>query len=229
MRSLTCAASVMKVSTTTYSWSSTIKTNINRRKKENNMGYPGYTEISFQEALALSSTKRNPLGTRGIISETGQVFRYVCWADAVPAGVPVVSGADGEWQTSTNTALSGTTWVSTTWGSLTMSSTWAEPQGDTDGFASGSTGCIKNMFADGFLFTGSTEGKGGQMVAIESNTTGSTASGTVTLVFKEDSRFTVDWDTETRFAINRNPYAQPRHLMAARLRENVLIGVAPRG
>ena len=110
------------------------------------------------------------------------------------------------------------TGITTTWNYIVLSCT---------GVAAGS--CTADAFADGYIWTQSTEGKGGQMVRVMSNTTSDsgTAGQGATFTFYPDSRFTVDFDTEKRCAVMLNPYYKVITIPGAANPVSLTLGVAP--
>lgn len=186
------------------------------------MSFPGSVLLSPKDIITPTSDKRHRLGTRGYTTD-GRAFRYAKnGAAALVRGKIMQAVTQGDMAYSTNSDIYSDTGVTTTWTFIRLNTTWASP--------GGSTGVTKNFFQDGYVFTGSTEGKGGLMVQIKSNTTGSTdtAAQFTTLTFQDDARWEEDFDTETRVAVFKNQYDGVITQAGAAIGTNVrIVGVAP--
>jgi len=185
------------------------------------MSFPGSVLLSPKSVVTTTTVKRHRFGTRGQTTD-GRVFRYAKAGATVTKGRIVTAKAQGDMAYDTNTAPYTDTGWTTTWNHIRLSTTWASP--------GGSTGVTKDLFADGYAWTGSTEGYGGQVVTIKSNTTGATsaASQFTVLTFQDESRWSADFDSETRIGVIMNPYngviVQAGGALPTTLR---VIGVAP--
>jgi hypothetical protein len=161
------------------------------------MSFPTTVYLSDDAVKTQSSTKKYPLGTRGVTSD-GRVFRYALnGATALAVGKIVKAPAADNAAFSTAHPIStdmGT--ITSTWNSIDINCTWD---------ASSTYG--KDKFADGYLVTAGSTGPC-QMVRIKGNTTGvgATASQKVTLTFKEDSRLSASITTAQEFALYKSPY-----------------------
>ncbi len=186
------------------------------------MGFGTRVHLTDQLVLSQSATKATRLGMVGETTD-GRAFVYALAAGDIEAGHCVQGVTQGDFEFSTNTALyTGTTYTST-WQPLVLriSTTWAS--------AGGSTGVTEDFFTDGYAFIGSTEGWGGQVFHIKSNTTGSSDTGGFTnLTMYDGSVVTADFDTEARLGVVRSPYIACIQYAGAATPASPILGVAPR-
>lgn len=182
------------------------------------MSFPTTVYLSDDAVKTQSSSKKWPLGTRGITSD-GRVFRYSYnGATALSAGNLVQRKAAANCELSTGQPLStdqGT--ITSTWGAVTLMTTWDATSTYT-----------KDMFADGYLLTGGSTG-GGQLVRIKGNDTsvGATASQKLTVTFKEDSRLSASITTAVEIALYTNPFYKVIVYTGVAGAAAAILGVAP--
>lgn len=181
------------------------------------MSFPGSILLTDEHIRTSGLVKKHPLGTRGYTLD-GRAFRYALnGAAALEAGDLVTGVVPVAWANSTNTSGYQDLGFTTTWAALTISCTC---------LAGGSA--TANSFADGYIWTQSTEGAGGQLLRVLSNTTcdTGTASQMATFTLHPDSRLTEDQTTETRYAVMRNPYSGVITIPGAAAPTSITLGVA---
>jgi hypothetical protein len=181
-------------------------------------GFPTTVYLSDDQVKTQSSTKKFPLGTRGMTSD-GRVFRYALnGASNITVGLLVMRAAVDNAEFSTGHPIStamGT--ITSTWNSVDVYCTWD---------ASSTYGADK--FADGYLVTAGSTGPG-QMVRLKGNTTGvgATAGQTVTLNFKEDSRLSASITTAQECGLYLNPYKGTLVNLGTTGGKSAILGVTP--
>jgi hypothetical protein len=109
--------------------------------------------------------------------------------------------------------------ITSTWGSVTLNATW-----------DASSTYTKDMFADGYFLTAGSTGPG-QLVRIKGNSTavGATASQTLTIDFKEDSRLATSITTAQEIALYANPYYKVIVYVGTAGAAQAILGVTPIG
>jgi len=167
------------------------------------MSFNTHVELSPRDVKTQHTTKRHPLGTRGMTAD-GRVFRYAyAGGTNLVMGVPVTTAALVllDQDTAYATSINDTEDISTTWRSFTVETETA-------------TGEIaKNEYADGYVRIAYSTGSGtqGQMISIKSNDVSATSStdaagSTMTVTFGDGDELTAALDTGAVAVLHHNPY-----------------------
>ena len=171
------------------------------------MSFPSTVYLDTNATITTSATQKFALGTRGLTPD-GRVFHYARAGEAISVGRLVMAKTQMEWgiastnaALSTDGALAQTAGLTSTWDRIVLSSTWSAFSPPS------STGVTADLFKDGMAWVAKGTGYG-QAVRIKSNTTGSTgvAGQSVTIVFKDNDRFSASLTTANEFAITTSQY-----------------------